>query len=331
MSIKPSWIDYLPQAKAIVARTSQGLGPNAQRFRCEVQPANPADAKDPNKAAPGSIDALLGGNPELQDYIQNLTRKAAETAAASAAEKERGLVANRDALLAEKKLEKERAEKAEGELASFRKKEEEAALKAKGVHNPEDFDRLVDEAATRKFKSREKELEALDQTQKSKIDELGRDIEKMSKEKKRLWIANHLLEAQLTESTRQVKPGRAWEAFLDAVEPLIVEADVQGHGVLPRIKSNNVLLPAPGGKEFRTPDGLMDPRGFYAAIRSQSDPALKDLEFFLISNGSGSGPSQTPGSSGAPGKAWKDMAPKERTEYINTYGKAAAHQLMMKE
>lgn len=331
MSTDHQWTAYLPAAKEILARTSRGLGPQAHLFRCEAAtsaPSSTGTAADP-AASKTSLETLLGSNVELQQHIQELTRKASETAAAAAAEKEKGLVANRDALLVEKRLEQEKAKRLEEELQAFRKKDEEAALKLKGVHDPADFDRLVDEAATRKFKSREKELEALDQSQKSKIEELGRELEAVGKQKRRLWISANLLEAQLTESTRQVKAGRAWEAFLDAVEPMIVETPVQGHGVLPRIKSNNVLLPAPGGKEFQTPDGLMDARGFYAAIRSQSDPALKDLEFFLVSNGTGSGPSQTTGNS--TGKAWKDMGPKERNDYVNMYGKEAARKLMMKD
>lgn len=308
------WTQFLPEAEKRLERSKAQLGPYGHLFRAEA--ATPPESKAP------AVDPaqLVNSDPTIAAYVQAQIRAALDTASREAEASTAGLVKNRNELLEEKRVLAEQLQQIQADLTTFRKEKEQKELKDKG-HDPEEFERAVNAAADTKFRSREQELATVQAKLRETVSTQEARLKELEEEAHYNWVYSQLIEAQLPAELRQLIPGNATQHFVKQVSKMVVPVEVPGIGKVARIKVNGTWLAPPLGADYATPDSIMDPKGFFAAIRQGTDPALKDLQYFLVSPGQGSGKADTSNHSTS-GIPWEKMTLEQRNEFVMTQGGA---------
>lgn len=285
-----------------------------------VGPSRPRFEGEGGGAATGqSVQAIDLTHPSVVQAIA-----AARQAAVTEFDTEKAkILANRDEILTEKKAWDVFGMKPADVAARLKKAEEmETAAMAAGLGaDPKAFSEAVEKAAQAKYETRAAELSQLQQNDKTRIGELEKQVETLTKDNHRSFVAKELALASMPEDMKIVHDG-AYDYLIDQLASTVVPHKVDGMpAAVARLKVNGALVPG------KAPDGLMSLNELLAVTRTGKGP-MPHLGFCLVSAGQGSDTKSVKGGEGAAGGNWWKMNDQQRDDFVNTNGSAAARELM---
>lgn len=312
---KSTWKDYLGKGQEALAAAKVTYGDNP--FYCDATLTSGSEESTDQGSAEGTIDLQ---NEEVQKAIQLARAQERQ----QAAQREKGLRDNRDAILAEKKAIEQRLEGL-GEPDSIREKlakleryETEKSANKAGT-DPDKFQAEVERVAQAKFEQARKEQSAVLQAKDEEIAKLKAASEALDVKSHRLFVAQEVLRAAMPEGHRIVQDG-AWDYLIDQLAPLVVQNEVPGLGPVARLSVDGVLVPGTG------PDGYMTVGEAMTHARQGKGP-VPNVGFCFVSNGKGTG-TQTPGASKPGAGNWSNMNSEQRANYVRENGAKAAQELI---
>lgn len=282
------WEDYLPAARSFVDAARERYGVPGLDIRCED--ADPGGEGDEGGKKP-TIDL---NHPHVQAAISAAERRAREAARAELEPHKQQLL---DELKPFKALGK--PDELKNRLERLEKLETDRKAADAGG-DPDKFRAAVEAAAQEKAQEYIGQYKDRDKANETKITELEAQVTEAQKAAHRRFVESSIVRAAMPEDTKIVQDG-AWDYLVSQLEPLVVPHEIEGLGVVPRLKRNETLIPTTNGK---SPDGLMDLRELFTLARTGKGP-VPNIGFCFISNGAGSG-TTTPGDKASgPGNFWK--------------------------
>lgn len=291
------WQDYMPAARLAVEASRERYGIPGVDLRCESEAGSGgADAGEGggNEGGQGGAGGVDLSSPQVQAAISAAERRAREAARAE-------LEPHKQQLLDELKPYKGlgRPDEVKARLAELEKLKT-ARQAADAGTDPEKFKSAVDAAAQEKANEYIAQYRDRDKANETKISELEAKVAETEKLAHRRFVESAIVRAAMPEDTKIVQDG-AWDFLVSQLEPMVVPHELEGLGVVPRLKRNDALVPTTNGK---SPDGLMDLRELFSLSRHGKGP-VPNIGFCFVSNGAGSGTQTPPGSPSGPGNFHK--------------------------
>lgn len=304
--------------KSLFAPGAAGRWPTISLSR----PRQEGAAPPANPAAPPASTVDFS-NPEIQAAIAAAAQKTIGERQTAWEDEKAKIIANRDAILTEKKG-WEPLGKPEEVAARLKKLEElETAAKAKEIGaEPDKFSQAVEAAAQAKYQAREQELSAVTAKAQERINELETANRQLEEAAHRAFVKYEIARACVPKDARIIHDG-AHEQLVSILSPLTVRKEIPGMSEpIAQFKKGGALIPGGG------PEGYMTMNELLALMRQGKDP-IPDAAYYFVSQGQGSGttppsPGNNGGSKALPREQFNRMDPAAQMKWVKDGGTVTA-------
>lgn len=265
-----------------------------------VGPRGEGAVETPAEPATPTIDAT---NPAVQALIT----AALAAHKTSAEEEKQKIIANRDAILAEKKATAETAAKLQADLDSIKTR----AKAAEHAVDPEKYNADVNAAADQKVATIAEENKLVLADRETKLRAAEVRIQELEASNRRAWAESTLIQATIPVGEQMVHPG-AWNNLVEIFSGVIEPRKVDGvEGDVTRVVVNGAILPTMGLAP--SPDGMMTPQELMVATRQGKGPLAK-YAYLFVSKGQGSDTKAPDGSSAGSGVKWDQLTDAQKSQ-----------------
>lgn len=311
-----SWLDFLPQAEALLGDAKLKYGDFGARCETQDDPDNPGG--DPAKG-----DKIDAADPKVAALIAKAVQDALAQERKAAAKKEEGLRTNRDDLKAEKG--KYTALGTVEDVEKWKKAYEDAEREAaagRAGKSPEDFQRELDAQVAEKMKLYDKQQSQILEQLRTENKDLTDQNTALTAKAHRAFVAEQVVRANLPKDFKLVQDG-AWDHLIDSLVPYVREEQPEGAPyAVPRMHVNGVDIPG------KAAGNGMDLREFMPHARRGGDLIPNfNVSYAFASNAAGTD-TRTPDGKAKPTGNWWTMTEEQRDQAQKDLGKDGVRDLI---